>query len=52
MYYNNILTSRDLSRYFNIFTFMRRIDSAIIIQKWWRQIIKKRENNIQDIILR
>lgn len=52
MYYNTILTSRDLTRYLNIFTFMRRIESAIKIQKWWRKIYKKNKNNIQDIILR
>lgn len=52
MYYNTILTSRDLSRYLNIFTFTRRIENAIKIQRWWKRIIKKRRNNIQDIILR
>lgn len=52
MYYNTILTSRDLSRYFNIFTFMRRIESAVKIQRWWRKLNKKNKDNIQDIILR
>lgn len=52
MYTNTILTSRDLSRYFNIFTFMRRIENAVKIQRWWRKINKKNKDNIQDIILR
>ena len=48
--YNN--HSRQLSRYLNTFIFMRKIESTILIQRWWRKMIRKNKNIIKDIILR
>jgi len=52
MYYNTILRSRDLNRYFNIFLFMRRIEAVIKIQRWWRKNKIKKINCIENIIIR
>lgn len=44
--------SRNLTRYFNTFIFMRKIEATILIQRWWRKLLKKKKNIIKDIIIR
>jgi len=52
MYYNTILTSRDLTRYFNVFLFIRKIEAVIKIQRWWRRNKIKKRNLIENIVIR
>lgn len=48
--YNNHLSQ--LSRYFNTFIFIRKIEATILIQRWWRKRLRKKRNIIKYIIIR
>lgn len=37
-------------RYVNIIIYVRRVEAATIIQKWWKKIFKKQKENITHII--
>jgi hypothetical protein len=44
--------TRDLTRYFNTFVFMRKIEATILIQRWWKKRFREKKNIIKDTIIR
>lgn len=44
--------SCDVTMYFNIFLFIRKVEAIILIQRWWREMTKRKMDNIRDIIIR